>query len=95
MAINTIINIKEDKIKMRECKHADFFVYKHELYRRVCLGDKDERHVSSHLGWGISGTELSAMRMKDGMMVYIDAYADVRPIRDAEVEVFVHDRGGI
>lgn len=95
MAINTIINIKEDKIKMGECKHADFFVYKHELYRRVCLGDKDERRVRNHLGWGISGTELSAMRMKDGMMVHIDAYAEVKPIRDAEVEIFVHDRGGI
>ena len=95
MAIKTIINIKEDKIRMEECEHGDFFIYNHELYRRVYLGDKDKNYVRSHFGWGISGTELSAMRMKDGMMVYIDAYAEVKPIRDAEIEIFVHDRGGI
>lgn len=80
---------------MEECKHADFFVYKHELYRRVNLGDNDKRYVRSHLGWHLSGHELSAMRMKDGEMVYIDSYEEIKPITDDEIKIIVNDKGGI
>lgn len=95
MAIKTIINIKEDKIKMEECKHANFFVYKHELYRRVYLGDSDRKYVRSRIGFGFSGIQLPAMRMKDGVIVYIDTLAEIKPITDDEIEIIVNDKGGI